>query len=422
MEHLRKLWDNAFIKHNIIFFLGSMSVAVLNYLYHPVLGRLMSIEDFGEVQVLISLALQLGIPIGVFNIIAINIVANQTDRALMERKIQQLFTCALYVVGAACLVFLALIPQLTDTFHFTSAYSFVALVCLAAASLPYAFHRAYLQGVQDFNGVSWSGIVVSGGRLALGALLVVLGFAAFGAIAAIVLSQILAALYTYYRVRVLTRCAGVYRLRFRPLIWFDSLLRAELLFGILIFFATGFVTLLYTADVVFIKYYFSPEVTGAYGGIATIARIIFFATGSIAAVLLAMVKLGNSKRENLRLLFLAAILVGGIGGSICLLFTLIPQVVVGTLIGSRYETYATILPRLSLVLLLVSFINLFFFYYLALRRYILIPIALIGSFVVIVFMAVNHATPAAIVDNFLWGSIVSLILIVLYGLVDAQGV
>ena len=39
--------DN-FLKNNIIFFCGTMVVSVFNYLYHPILGRMMSVEKFGK--------------------------------------------------------------------------------------------------------------------------------------------------------------------------------------------------------------------------------------------------------------------------------------------------------------------------------------------------------------------------------------
>ena len=69
---IKKLIKDDFLKNNAIFFIGSMAVAVLNYLYHPILGRMMSVEDFGEVQSLISLFIQLSIFMGVFNIITVN--------------------------------------------------------------------------------------------------------------------------------------------------------------------------------------------------------------------------------------------------------------------------------------------------------------------------------------------------------------
>jgi O-antigen/teichoic acid export membrane protein len=51
----RQLRSSDFLRQNAILFVGSLAVSVLNYAYYPVLGRLLKVEEFGEVQVLISL-------------------------------------------------------------------------------------------------------------------------------------------------------------------------------------------------------------------------------------------------------------------------------------------------------------------------------------------------------------------------------
>jgi O-antigen/teichoic acid export membrane protein len=44
--------------HNGIFFVGSLVASVLNYLYYPVLGRMLHPAAFGESQTLVSMFLQ----------------------------------------------------------------------------------------------------------------------------------------------------------------------------------------------------------------------------------------------------------------------------------------------------------------------------------------------------------------------------
>ncbi len=66
---IKALADDRFVKNNVIFFFGSMGVAFLSYLYHPILGRIMKVEDFGEVQTLLSLVTQVSVPLGIFAVI-----------------------------------------------------------------------------------------------------------------------------------------------------------------------------------------------------------------------------------------------------------------------------------------------------------------------------------------------------------------
>jgi len=76
---INKILQDKFLRHNFIFFCGSMIVAISNYLYHPILSRMMDIESFGEVQALIFLFLLFSMVIGVFRTIVVNIVANAQE-------------------------------------------------------------------------------------------------------------------------------------------------------------------------------------------------------------------------------------------------------------------------------------------------------------------------------------------------------
>ena len=74
-----------FLRHNLVFFVGSFAVSVINYLYYPVLGRLLPTTQFGEVQTLVTLFLQANIFLGVITNVAVNIVANERDEHLRNR-------------------------------------------------------------------------------------------------------------------------------------------------------------------------------------------------------------------------------------------------------------------------------------------------------------------------------------------------
>jgi len=86
-----------------------------------------------------------------------------------------------------------------------------------------------------------------------------------------------------------------------------------------------------------------------------------------------------------------------------------PDIVIKVLIGQRYLEYANLLPRLSLLLFLVSVINVFFFYYLALRKYFLAVIAILSPLLVIVLSYFRHDSLLEIINNFLWVSALILI-------------
>ncbi|MBP6931477.1 MAG: hypothetical protein KBB62_02010, partial [Candidatus Pacebacteria bacterium] len=61
---IKKLKSDVFFRQYAIYFTGSMVVAFLNYVFHPLLGRLLSPSDFGDIQALISLIAQSAIVFG----------------------------------------------------------------------------------------------------------------------------------------------------------------------------------------------------------------------------------------------------------------------------------------------------------------------------------------------------------------------
>ena len=97
-----------FLRHNLIFFIGSIIVAVLNYLYHPIMSRMLSVEDFGEVQVLFSILGLVAVPLGIFNIIALNLYTN--NNSYESPVVQQFSLLTAYVAGSTAV--LMKIPRL----------------------------------------------------------------------------------------------------------------------------------------------------------------------------------------------------------------------------------------------------------------------------------------------------------------------
>jgi O-antigen/teichoic acid export membrane protein len=122
-------------------------------------------------------------------------------------------------------------------------------------------------------------------------------------------------------------------------------------------------------------------------------------------VLLPAVKLDNPPGANLQVLKKSAILLTGIGGAALLFFWLFPGFVMGVLMGQEYRELAWLLPRLSLVIFIVSILNLVIMYFMALRRYSLGIVVILGVAVTCGLVGMNHGSPQAVVDSMLYGTL-----------------
>ncbi len=406
---IKALAEDKFIKNNTIYFLGSLLVAFFSYLYHPILGRMMPVADFGEVQTLLSLVAQTGVFLGIFNVIVVNIVANAQGDAEKLKIISRLYRFALFVSLSFALLLALSSPWLESFFNFHSFWPFISLAVIIAISVSFTFRRAYLQAVRDFWAVSIAGIIGTAGRLIFAIILVYLGFSSFGAISAIVLADLLIMLFVFQKTR------ERFSLKLEAQTEKPRGLKRELKYGFLIFCASGFVTFLYTSDILIVKHYFPATEAGLYSGIATIARAIFFITGSVAGVLLPSIKIRNSFTKNHRIFKKALALITLIGGTTGLTFSLFSDTVIRYSIGTKYTQMAEFLPKMSLFLFLVSVINLFFVYFLALREYLLIPIAFLSGLLIAGLSFFRHENLNTVINNFLFSSIFTLVwLLLLY--------
>ena len=403
---LSKAFQDKFLRHNAIVFSGSMAAAFLNYLFHPVLSRLMSVQDFGEVETLLSLYGNLMF-LGMFGTIVVNIVANtDSGKADEVREHMVVITRLMQLATAVALCLLVgiviLSTRLQGFFHFSSWLPFVALAPTVLISVSNVFRRAYLRGVLNFKAGALADILTAFCRLTAAAVLVWLGWRSFGAMIGIVLSMIAGWIFIFSRSRHGFNYVRGTRLRL------DDRMRKELKYGLLILVVSVITTAFTMADVLIVKHYFQPTEAGLYSGVATIARIVVYVTGSVTAVLAPSVKMRGAHDENLALLRKALALVLLLGGPTSIFFSLVPAFTLKLLIGTRYAAAAGLLPPLSLAMLLLAVANTFFGYHVALRHYFSAAAGVAGLGVALVLARLHHPTPLAVIYDLMAGMAVSL--------------
>lgn len=397
----RAIKSSTFLKHNAIFFFGALVAGGLNYIFYPIVARLLNTDSFGEVQALFSLFAQINIFLNVLGLIAVNIVVNNAHSQQRDQLIAELEKLALLLGGLLLLASLLAGANLERFFHFTTMWPFVALGAAVLVTVPLTFRSAYLRGKRAFGLVSVLNIMAAGADLLFSVVFVLLHGKTTGVLIGLVLAQFL----TFVCAAWLARRRGFSVSQAKPLFTLPDMrmVAPELRYALLVLVSSLIITGMYSVDTVVVKHWFDARTAGLYAGIATIARIIFFVTASIAQVLLPSVRMTHPPKQNQQILMKSLVLLVGVGGAVLLVFVLLPRAVVTLLMGQRFLPYANLLPRLSLVIFGISVINLFVLYHLALRRYAIAAIALCGALVTTGLLALNHHTPQAVVDDLLYG-------------------
>ncbi|HUD11708.1 MAG TPA: oligosaccharide flippase family protein [Candidatus Saccharimonadia bacterium] len=406
---VKRALANPFFRYNAISFVGSVAVAALNYLYYPVLGRLLHPADFGEVQAINSLYLQSTVFMSVFSVVIVNIVSKHSDSKIRQRILAELEKAAFIVTLSVMLVLVAASSGLANFFHFGTVYPlFLLLLCLLL-SVPFTFRNAFLQGKRDFIATAKTGALSASAKIFFSALFVILGWKAFGAVFGMVIAQGLALLYLIYLVRERgwLKLPDFSRASLPDL----RLIQSELKFAALVLVATLSFNVFLSLDILAVKHWFSPTTAGLYGGIETLGRIVFYMSISVAGVLLPSVSGQKDPKENRRLLYRSVLLTGALGLAVLTAFLLVPREIVSILMGKKFLVYIYLLPRLGLFTFLASLINLFVTYHLAQRRAFIAVAMALGVAVTLLWLTASHATVASVVTSLIFGALSTLVLI-----------
>lgn len=401
--------NDPFLRRYAVWFSGSMVVAVLNYAFHPILGRLMDPAEFGDVQAIISLITQVGVIFGAFSIVVVNITTNFENVKKRDAIIVQLQKIAFIIVGIIILVLLLGISELKSFLNFSSMYPFMVLALMLPILATSVFRAAYLQGSGRFGELSLNGVIGAATKLMFASIFVLLGLGSAGATFGLLLAGLASYAYLYFRTK---NDINLSRKQVHIELGQGSVV-AEIKYGFLVLFATALTTLFFTLDVLLVKHYFDPIEAGLYSGISAIAKILYFAVGPVAGVLLSSIKIRHSFRENGAILaksLLISILVGGSG---LLLFYLFHDIVIKVLIGQKYLVLSQLLPKAGLVMFLAALTNVLVFYFLALRRFDLIGVTIIGVSSVLFLINRDHSSISRILDDMLVGLAITITLLLL---------
>lgn len=328
-------------------------------------------------------------------------IANKKDERA-QRIVTELQLAALWVTCIVLLVTVIAAPLLQSSFRFSSGWPFALLAVALIAAVPFTFQTAYLRAEKRFAATSTANLLVAGGKLLLSAALVLIGFGTAGAIGGLIVAQLIGLWYALSKAKSkpLATVAALGRH------WLPNfkLVASELRY---VGYALGgllAVTLLLSLDVVLVKYFFDAHTAGLYAGVATVARIIFFLTASVAQVLLPSVKIGESAKANSSLLIKSLLILTGLSLPVLLFAWLSPTFVMGLLMGSQYLELSHLLAPLSLAIFFVSVLNLLVSYCLALRCYVPIILTVAGTILTYAAMILWHDSPQVIVTTLLGGS------------------
>ncbi len=400
---------NQYLRQNVLLLVTNVLAGVFAYLLHPFLGRIMTIQQYGQVATFIALALVLATPTQIIATIAAKYVSTLSisgDRAQINDFVRRLTILLLALGVVITVLFMLASGYLSTFFHLGAPREIVLLSLIFLVTFATPLNQGTLQGMQRFGWYAVTTLLIAFLRLVLSIVFVLLGFGVDGAVLGIVLSGLLTYLVSFIPLRGVLRGPRVHARDLKSL-WSYSLLTAITATGIVI---------LSSVDTILAKHFLSASDAGLYAGLATIGRTVLFVTSSIAVIMFPRVVMLHQRGEShARIVVqsvLGALVLAAIGEAA---FCLAPVLITRILFGPAFLSIAGLLPLYGLAMLLLSLAQILAMYFLAIGNRLFVGIIFLACLLQVGLIAWRHAQIAQIVQGILIAdAALALLLIIMW--------
>ncbi|MHB8571546.1 MAG: oligosaccharide flippase family protein [Candidatus Dormibacteria bacterium] len=371
-ELRRRLWAEPALRHNLVFFGGSLLTGFFGYVYQFLAGRLLGPAPYAVVAAVFSLYYLLTVPSLVLLLVTTREAARLSadGRSAEMRSLFRRLTIATTLLGLGGALVLLLLAPLFAAFLHVQWPALLVMVPAAPLVLLVSVNRGILQGEQRFLSLSTYMMLEAGVRTVGLVLMVLLGFGPPGALLAVALGLAFSYGLSFLSMGNVLRgpCTA------------HSLL-PMLRFGVPALALVAGVTFFFNVDIILAKHFFSAQQAGIYGSVATLGRIVYFLTLSITGVMFPRVTaLVAAGRPAHRLFELSALAMAGLAAVTVAGFWLLPGLALVPF-GAQFREGARFLPIYGLAMTFLSLNNLLANYLLARHDHRFVPV-LVGTGVV----------------------------------------
>ncbi len=327
------------IKTSLWFTALSVLASALNFLYYPITARMLSLSEFGDVQIGISFIMQAAALFTSLNTLALFFAAQKKDQTRVIAQLERLIIAFSLILSVLTVVWAEPISAALQLHDPTLLYILAVIFIL---NIPAATWLGSVQGEGQFIA---SGMIATSSsllKIIAGVIAIMLGFGAHGALLGILFGTfaILPASYFSQKQRTL-RLRQTFRL---PKVTDFSLFTGRPLL-ILLFLSLFMLAVTSTVDVLAAKVLLDPETAGLYAQLSTAGKIPYFASIPVAIIAFERLIKGMSSRKHVTLLF------GGLVTTMTFLTVVFEAIILQLFFGLESGSY----DRPSFVMLCMAF-------------------------------------------------------------------
>lgn len=348
---------NKILSNKSAIFVGlSLFAAGINYLYYPAMSHIMSVNDFGASQALITILTQAGSVFAGLSLLTIYLVkvVDSKKIASIINSIQKIIVAILILAT----IILASMHSLVSSFLNINDNLNIIIVALdLIVSIPFVISYGYLLAKKRFMSAGLLQICVVSVKLLTGVTMAY-KFGVIGAIAGVGVGYIMG-IATFWCICKLFKfetwefnIISSYRLPSKK----DILLVKPYAKTVLAILVISTCLVIYpSCDVIVARHSLSGNVSGLYAAASTLSSIVLFASLPLVNTLTPYLNLDNIKK-SISHIKKTMLWITGIGLSSILILIIFPRFLL-SIFGSEYIAYANILWIFGLNMLLICLLN-----------------------------------------------------------------
>lgn len=325
---------------------GGVAGGILGYLFQIIMGRMLSVSEYGIFSALMAMIVVIGAPMTTLSMIISRRVS--TYRSEQDNgKLGYLFywinrKLLLIAVVLIVLVVFNIKPLQNFLLIEKSAHLYLLLIILLIA-FPQAVNNAYLQGLQYFKWLSVSGVLATLLKIIITVILIYFGLGVAGALGGVIFSTFIILILTYVVLRPSlsknnASISNTTHLLFKSAM---PVLLANVAFVVMT-----------QIDIVLVKYYFSEQEAGIYAAASILGKAVMYLPGGIAMALFPMVAENHaSGKSSAHFMFQAVGVTALLSLTGALFYYFFADSIIVLLYGTDYKEAANVLKYFGFAIL-----------------------------------------------------------------------
>ncbi len=350
-QQIQQLFFGKLAKASSWLFVGGIVAGALGYVFQIIMGRMLSVAEYGTLTALMAIMMLIGAPLSTLSmVVSRKVSAYRSDEYANHRA--YLF----YMVNKKILL-LAMVFVIPVLFYLESIQHFLAieknvylylLFTIMIIAFPQAVNYAYLQGLQYFKWLSVSGVLATLLKIVIAVVLIYEGFGVSGALGGVVISSLIILVLVYVVLR-----PSLGRRSSKP----SSKTRLSYRAAVPVLLANVAFAVMTQIDMVLVKHYFLEQDAGLYAAASILGKAVMYLPGGIALALFPMVAENHSDGKSSAHLLIQAFSITAILCTIgALFYYYFSDSIITLLYGESYRPAAEILKYFGFAMLPMALI------------------------------------------------------------------